>query len=116
MQRPGHISFTGTEPQPKYRKWDACARHGGQQSVAPITTDPDPLDRLSSVHHVSLSRYGPVSRKSRELFGPERPFVKVRPAYVTRNTPETFRDFRETGPRGVFLESPENFSGPKGHS
>ena len=24
---------------------------------------------------------GPVSRKSRELFGPEKPFVKLRPAY-----------------------------------
>ena len=27
-----------------------------------------------------------------------------------------FRDFRETGPRGLFLESPENHSGPKSHS
>ena len=60
MQRPGHISFTGTELQPKYRKWDACARRGGQQSVAPITTEPDPLDRLSSVHRVTLSHQFPV--------------------------------------------------------
>ena len=27
---------------------------------------------------------GPVSRKSRELFGPEKPFVKVRPAYSVK--------------------------------
>ena len=82
----------------------------------------------------NFSGQGHVSRKSRELFGPEKPFVKLRPAYsvklvfsyvvkgikikitanfrasrrlrfedtenyVTRNTPEKFRDFRETGPR-----------------
>ena len=27
---------------------------------------------------------GPVSRKSRELFGPEKPFVKSRPAYSVK--------------------------------
>ena len=27
---------------------------------------------------------GPVSRKSRELFGPEKPFVNVRPAYSVK--------------------------------
>ena len=27
---------------------------------------------------------GSVSRKSRELFGPERPFVKLRPAYSVK--------------------------------
>ena len=27
---------------------------------------------------------GPVTRKSRELFGPEKPFVKVRPAYSVK--------------------------------
>ena len=27
---------------------------------------------------------GPVSRKPRELFGPENPFVKVRPAYSVK--------------------------------
>ena len=27
---------------------------------------------------------GPVSRKSRELFGPKKPFVKVRPAYSVK--------------------------------
>ena len=80
---------------------------------------------------------GAVSRKCRKLFGPEKPFLKLRPAYsvklvfwyivkgtkikittkspsfwrhkenyVTRNAPEMFRDFRETGP---FLESPKTF-------
>ena len=29
----------------------------------------------------SRGQQGPVSRKSRELFGPEKPFVKLRPAY-----------------------------------
>ena len=134
MQRPGHISFTGTEPQPKYRKWDACARHGGQQSVAPITTEPDPLDLLSSVHHVSLSRYGARFSKVPRTFRARKAirktttclfckaglsiccngdknknnckvscletpsFWRYKENYVTRNTPEKFRDFRETGP------------------
>ena len=84
------------------------------------------------VHTTAKRDLGPVSRKSRELFGPEKPFVQLRPAYsvklvfsyvvkgikikitakfrasrrlrfedteriVTRNTPEKFRDFRETG-------------------
>ena len=30
------------------------------------------------------SKQGPVSRKSRTLFGPEKPFVKVRPAYSVK--------------------------------
>ena len=30
------------------------------------------------------SSLGPVSRKSRELFGPEKPFVKLRPAYSVK--------------------------------
>ena len=83
---------------------------------------------------VWLRVLGSVSRKSRELFGPEKPFLKLRPPYsvklffficckgsknknnckvscletplfwrykeyyVTRNAPERFRDFRETGP------------------
>ena len=80
----------------------------------------------------------PVCRKSRKIFGPQKPFVKLRTAnfaelvfsyvvngkqlkkkckvlcletpsfwrykenYVTRNAPEKFRDFRETGPRPFF--------------
>ena len=31
-----------------------------------------------------LSGLGPVSRKSRELFGPEKPFVKLLPAYSVK--------------------------------
>ena len=34
--------------------------------------------------HPSNPIQGPVSRKSRELFGPEKPFVKVRPAYSVK--------------------------------
>ena len=30
-------------------------------------------------------------------------------------SPEKFRDFRETGPRGPFLESPGNLTGPKSY-
>ena len=37
----------------------------------------------SSSHRVS-SALGPVSRKSRELFGPEKPFVKQRPAFSVK--------------------------------
>ena len=33
---------------------------------------------------VVFSCLGPVSRKSRELFGPEKSFVKVRPAYFVK--------------------------------
>ena len=40
---------------------------------------------LLSNHSPSLERYqGPVSRKSRKLFGPEKPFVKLRPAYSAK--------------------------------
>ena len=78
---------------------------------------------------------GPVSRKSREIFGPQKPicksttclfckaglfisckgsknknnckvscletplFWKYKENYVTRNTPDKFRDLRETGPK-----------------
>ena len=39
----------------------------------------------SHPHSPRISRLqGPVSRKSRELFGPEKPFVKVRPAYSAK--------------------------------
>ena len=31
-----------------------------------------------------INNQGPVSRKSRELFGPEKPFDKVRPAYSVK--------------------------------
>ena len=31
-----------------------------------------------------FSTLGPVSRKSRKLFGPEKPFVKLRPAYSVK--------------------------------
>ena len=84
---------------------------------------------------------GPVSGKSRKPLGPEKPFVKLRPAnsgklvfscvvkgieikitakfrasrrlrfedtkknYVTRNAPEKFQDFRETGPWYVLNKS-----------
>ena len=61
---------------------------------------------------------GPVSRKSRKLFGPESTFVKLRPAYSVKlafsyvvkgwkikitvkfhsSRRKKFRDFRETGP------------------
>ena len=37
------------------------------------------IGRLWGIRHL-----GPVSRKSRELFGPEKPFVKVRPAYSAK--------------------------------
>ena len=88
---------------------------------------------MPSFEKKSFVLRGPISQKSRELFGPEKPFVKLLPAYsvklifshavkgikikimakfgasrrlrfedtknyVTRNTPEKFRDFRETGP------------------
>ena len=33
------------------------------------------------IHHVTAANQGPVSRKSRKFFGPEKPFVKLRPAY-----------------------------------
>ena len=86
------------------------------------------------MHAAEEPHQRPVSRKSRKLFGPEKPFLKLRPAssvklvfsyvvkgvqikiipkfrasrrvrfegtteenYVTRNAPEKFRDFRETG-------------------
>ena len=52
-----------------------------------------PVDRISSfangIRQISayfwlLQSLGPVSRKSRKLFGPEKPFVKLRPAYSVK--------------------------------
>ena len=40
-----------------------------------------PSINVFTVEHCESSGLGPVSRKSRELFGPEKPFVKLRPAY-----------------------------------
>ena len=34
--------------------------------------------------HAINSCQGPVSRKSRNLFGPEKPFVKLRPVYSVK--------------------------------
>ena len=43
------------------------------------------LKRLISGLIIDLHNHqGPVSRKSRELFGPEKPFVKLRPAYSVK--------------------------------
>ena len=36
------------------------------------------------IRRLFTSDQGPVSRKSRELFGPEKPFVKLRPAYSVK--------------------------------
>ena len=98
------------------------------------------IEMSSCRDHTSYQ--GPVSRNSRELFGPEKPFVKLQPAYsvklifshvvkgikikmmakfrasfwrykenyVTRNTPENFQDFQETGPRFLFLLSKPRLS------
>ena len=84
---------------------------------------------------------GAVSRKSRKLFGSEKPFVNLWPAYFLKlvfsyvvkgikieitakfrasrplrfegtkriSLPEKFRDIRETGRSGPFLERPETF-------
>ena len=40
--------------------------------------------RLSSIHLLNNWCQGPVSRKSRERFGPEKPVVKLRPAYSVK--------------------------------
>ena len=52
---------------------------------------PDKLltNSLCRIHSTSANIYdygnlGPVSRKSRELFGPEKPFVKLRPAFSVK--------------------------------
>ena len=40
--------------------------------------------RLKKKEKEYRSELGPVSRKSRKLFGPEKPFVKLRPAYSVK--------------------------------
>ena len=41
--------------------------------------------QVVALMHTSISPgQGPVSRRSRELFGPEKPFVKLRPAYSVK--------------------------------
>ena len=43
------------------------------------------LTQIIELCSYNISRgLGPVSRKSRELFGPEKPFVKLRPAYSVK--------------------------------
>ena len=42
------------------------------------------LFRLQTYHKTIPRVLAPVSRKSRELFGPEKPFVKLRPAYSVK--------------------------------
>ena len=42
------------------------------------------LTLVSANHASSDSGLGPVSQKSRRLFGPEKPFVKLRPAYSVK--------------------------------
>ena len=48
-----------------------------KSSEVSIKTRPTPAS-------LSFKDQGPVSRKSRELFGPEKPFVKLRPAYSVK--------------------------------
>ena len=48
--------------------------------VGLVHRTPYPSSSIESSNRV----LGPVSRKSRELFGPEKPFVKVRPAYSAK--------------------------------
>ena len=43
------------------------------------------------------------------------PFLRYTENCDTRKWSVKFRDVRETGPRGLFLESSENSSGPKSH-
>ena len=48
---------------------------------------PDLCDAGALLHQLRYQvnwEQGPVSRKSRELFGPEKPFVKLRPAYSVK--------------------------------
>ena len=56
-----------------------CARNqsGHQTSISP-ETEP------AFLRQGPLPVLGPVSRKSRELFGPEKPVVKLRPAYSVK--------------------------------
>ena len=42
------------------------------------------VEHCTSIAEVWVWVQGPVSRKSREPFGPEKPFVKVRPAYSVK--------------------------------
>ena len=66
-----------------------------KQMMLKVLTDhmSQPVDRISSfangIGQISayfwlLQSLGPVSRKSRKLFGPEKPFVTLRPAYSVR--------------------------------
>ena len=38
----------------------------------------------AATSHMFLPELGPVSRTSRKLFGPEKPFFKLRPAYSVK--------------------------------
>ena len=58
----------------------ACKRGGHGHPRTPLAT-PLVLHQLS---YQAKWELGPVSRKSRKLFGPEKPFVKPRPAYSVK--------------------------------
>ena len=50
-----------------------------------FVSEEDAKPQLTLADHVFQTwGLGPVSRKSRELFGPEKPFVKLRPAYSVK--------------------------------
>ena len=51
----------------------------GSLDVTPMTLQPVKADHLEVYND-----QGPVSRKSRQLFRPEKPFVKLRPAYCVK--------------------------------
>ena len=54
-----------------------------QMSLLVTNCDQLSLPLINYTYHRSTV-LGPVSRKSRELFGPEKPFVKLRPAFSVK--------------------------------
>ena len=77
-----------------------------------------PFVKLQPIYSVKLVfSYVVRGKKLKQLqsFVPRDNFVlQIEREFVTRKAPETFRDFWETGSSGLFLESPENISSPKG--
>ena len=66
-----------------WRDKGTCGR-SSHYSVTMTTQNSLPIQmHFNHITHQLRSR-GPVSRKSRELFGPEKPFVKLRPAYSVK--------------------------------
>ena len=93
--------------------WGTLVSRGFRKVSAPEK----PLQYLKPYDYraVSFTYFVNMARTSLHTRSFRRIHLSVFRYRLTKNgfaDPKSFRDFRETGPRDPFLESPGNFSGP----